>query len=163
MSDQQPGDDWQHQLDELRATVSTNRADIDALQDEAKQAHDRADASEARSQEARRRAEDQETRADANHDRIGQLEERVDISQKLIAELQAEGLVTLEHAAHLEEALTASRVIGAAIGIIMAYRKVSETDAFSVLVSASQNTNRKLRVLAAEIVDTGDVSQLPNP
>jgi AmiR/NasT family two-component response regulator len=44
----------------------------------------------------------------------------------------------------------------------MAHRRISETDAFSVLVNAGQNSNRKLRVVAADIVETGDVSQLPD-
>ena len=43
----------------------------------------------------------------------------------------------------------------------MADRKVTEPEAFAILSRASQNTNTKLHRLATEIVDTGDVSDLP--
>jgi hypothetical protein len=46
------------------------------------------------------------------------------------------------------------------VGIIMANRKIRETDAFALLVRTSQHTNRKVRTLPTEIVETGDVSQL---
>ena len=43
----------------------------------------------------------------------------------------------------------------------MANRKVTEPDGFLILKKASQNSNRKLRVVADELVETGDVSVLP--
>ncbi|MGW5237321.1 ANTAR domain-containing protein [Monashia sp. NPDC004114] len=127
------GSDLQHQVDKLRADLSINRADIDALQG--------------------RSAED--------HRRIDHLEERADLDVELIAELRAEGILSREQTAHLEEALRSSRKIGAAMGILMASRRVSEDEAFDILRKASQNTNRKLRVIAEEVAHTGDISQLP--
>ena len=127
------GSELQRQMDELRQRVAVNRADIDSLQ----------------------------TRADANHLRIDKLEERADVDERLIAELQADGLVSAQHAAQMEEALRSSRKIGVAIGIIMARRSIDEVEAFRVLVAASQSSNRKLRVIAHEVVETGDVSRLP--
>ncbi len=56
---------------------------------------------------------------------------------------------------NLEKALESNREIGIAVGIIMAYRKLTREDAFNVLRVASQNSNRKLRDLAAEVADTG--------
>jgi len=140
--------EFQRQMDELRERVATDRADIDALQ--------------ARAEDANHRAEASEARADESDRRIDELEARADIDRKMIAELQADGLLSREHAAHLEQALRSSRKIGAAIGIVMANRKLTETDAFGLLVKASQQTNRKLRALAEEVVHTGDVTRLPN-
>jgi hypothetical protein len=134
-SQEDQGSDLQHQVDRLRADISINRADIDALQG----------------------------RAADDHRRIDHLEERADLDGELIAELRAEGILSREQSAHLEEALRSSRKIGAAMGIVMAGRKVDEDQAFGVLRKASQNTNRKLRMIAEEVVRTGDVSGLPEP
>jgi hypothetical protein len=131
----------QRRLEELRAQV-------DALQARANEANHRADASEAR--------------ADENHRRIDKLEVRADVDQQMIADLQADGVLSKEHAAHLEEALRSSRKIGAAIGIVMANRNVSEEIAFDILRRASNHANRRVRVLADEVVRTGDVSDLPS-
>ena len=46
------------------------------------------------------------------------------------------------------------------MGIVMANCKVSEEDAFAMLRRASQHSNRKVRILADEVVFTGDVSCL---
>jgi AmiR/NasT family two-component response regulator len=62
----------------------------------------------------------------------------------------------------LREALHTFRRIGAAIGIVMANRQVTEAEAFLILSKASQNTNRKVRVIADEVVDSGNVSDLPD-
>ncbi len=56
---------------------------------------------------------------------------------------------------NLEKALRSNREIGIAIGIIMAHRKITRDDAFTLLRVASQNSNRKLHDLAAEVADTG--------
>ena len=116
--------DLQEQIDALVRQVKDNRSDIDALQS---------------------RAEAAELRADA-------LETQALIDRDMIAELQADGVVSKEHAAQMEEALRSSRTIGAAIGVIMGTRQVSEEEAFKILQTASQHSNRKLRDLAAELV-----------
>ncbi|WP_404387420.1 ANTAR domain-containing protein [Humibacillus xanthopallidus] len=146
--DQSEGvEDLEQQLDQLREQVSVNRGDIDALQVASEESLDRADSSEGLAKEDRQR--------------IDILEHRVDVDHELILELQADGLVQEEMAAHLQLALRTSRLIGAAIGIVMASCKVSDDAAFEILRTASQNTNQKLRVLADEVVATGDVSGLP--
>jgi hypothetical protein len=126
--------DLQHQVDKLRADLTINRADLDALQG----------------------------RAADDHRRIDHLEERADLDGELIAELRAEGILSREQTSNLEEALRSSRKIGAAMGIIMASRRVDEDGAFAILRKASQNTNRKLRVIAEEVVRTGDIANLPD-
>lgn len=54
-------------------------------------------------------------------------------------------------------ALTSSRQIGTAIGIIMARHLVTSDQAFEILRHASQDLNRKLRDIAAEVEATGEV------
>lgn len=60
-----------------------------------------------------------------------------------------------EQTASVERALGASRDIGAAQGILMERFKITRDDAFGLLAAASQASNRKLRDVAAELVDTG--------
>lgn len=81
------------------------------------------------------------------------MESRADLDGALIAELQVEeGMLSLRRAADLEEALRSSRKIGAAIGIVMARRGVTQEVAFAVLVQASNDNNRKLRLIAEDVV-----------
>jgi hypothetical protein len=127
-------------LDEIESRMRANRADIDALIAQG----DRAAA-----------------RAVEDRDRITDLEARAEVDRELLAELQAEGLLNREHVEQLKEALRTSRTIGAAIGIIMANRAVDERGAFSVLRKASSLENRKLRLIAEDVVLTGAVDELP--
>lgn len=136
----------QRTLEELSAQVARNRADIDALQAGAEQASARADASD--------------DRGIAHDTRMDALEARFDVDREVIAQLQADGLLSEEHAAHLSHALQSSRKIGAAIGIVMAERKVSEAAAFHILSKASQDSNRKLQVVAHEVVSDGNTRGL---
>ena len=145
-----------------------NRADIDSLLGRADEAnhdrrHSRADgwAGVLRADAADRRADASEELSTDDRRRIGDLEAHVDIDRAMILELQADGLISQKHAAQLQEALSTARRIGAAVGIVMANRKVTEAEAFLTLTRASQNSNRKVRVIAEELVDTGDISHLP--
>jgi len=88
-------------------------------------------------------------------------EARLDVDEALIATLTADGVLSRQHAANLEEALRSARIIGAAIGIVMENRAVSEAEAFMSLSRASQDTNRKLRVIADEVVKTRHLSLVP--
>jgi outer membrane murein-binding lipoprotein Lpp len=128
----------QQQIDDLVAQVATNGARIDQLRREADAAHVRADAAE--------------ERADSAERRVDHLHAESIIDREMIATLQADGILSRDHVAQLEEALISSRSIGAAIGILMASRQVSQDQAFLVLKEASQRSNRKLHDLAAELV-----------
>ena len=64
-----------------------------------------------------------------------------------------------EKITNLEAALGHARDIGAALGIIMADRKITQDEAFDRLRRASQNRNRRLYDLALEIVQTGEISR----
>lgn len=98
-----------------------------------------------------------------NQEGIADLERRTDglevqagVDREMIIDLQAEGLLAAEHAAHMEQALTSSRTIGAAIGLLMGSRNIDENQAFAVLKQVSQDSNRKLRELAAELVQNAN-------
>lgn len=62
----------------------------------------------------------------------------------------------------LRTALETSRVIGAAVGIVMAHYRVTRDEAFQLLREVSQHANRKLRELAEYVVDTGEVPRRPD-
>lgn len=55
----------------------------------------------------------------------------------------------------LEGAIATSRTIGMAVGIVMSVKKVSDTEAFAMIARISQQQNRKVRLIADDIVLTG--------
>jgi hypothetical protein len=67
--------------------------------------------------------------------------------------------------AQLQEALVVRAVIDQAMGVLMHARRISGRQAFGMLRRASQNTNRKLHVLAAELIVklTGHPPERPRP
>lgn len=68
-----------------------------------------------------------------------------------------------DHSTNLETALQSSREIGIALGVLMAHRKVTHDEAFAMLRGVSQNLHRKLRDVAAEVMETGTLPELPRP
>jgi hypothetical protein len=56
---------------------------------------------------------------------------------------------------HLMRALASNREIGVAMGILMQRHQVSREEAFELLRKVSQDTNRKLSVVASDVADTG--------
>ena len=62
-----------------------------------------------------------------------------------------------ERIAHLEIALKTNRQIAMAIGILMARYGIREDAAFDRLRVASQRLEVKLREVAAEVVETGEL------
>lgn len=135
------------QLDKMSARLEQSEADIELLQRRAGQASRRARVDE--------RQFEQESR------RVDRLESRTEVDHQMIIELQADGLLAREHAANLEAALQTSRMIGAAVGIIMVFYGVPEAGAFDILKQASDEGNFRLRFLAEEVVLAGNVSVLP--
>lgn len=61
---------------------------------------------------------------------------------------------------HLEIALSTSRQVGAAIGILMQSHKITDAQAFDLLRSASQHSHRKLREIAEDVVLTGALPRI---
>jgi len=62
-------------------------------------------------------------------------------------------------AEQLREAMRSRSVIDQAIGVLMAQRKVTPDDGFALLREASQHLNVKLRLIAQEVVETGELPQ----
>lgn len=67
-------------------------------------------------------------------------------------------ILAKDRAGHLARALQSNRDIGTAMGILMHRHRFTRQEAFDVLSVASQNSNRKLADLAAEVVDTGSLT-----
>jgi DNA-binding response OmpR family regulator len=63
-----------------------------------------------------------------------------------------------QRAEHLERALASNRTIGTAIGILMAGRRITSDEAFSLLRERSQHSNRRLREVAEDVIYTGTLS-----
>jgi hypothetical protein len=61
----------------------------------------------------------------------------------------------LDRAAQLTRALDTSRQIGSAVGILMTVHRITAEDAFTLLRTTSQRLNRKLRLVADDVVRTG--------
>src|SRR4051794_25742801 len=137
MGDEQARSDLEQRVDQLGADSADLRAALQRVQEIATDANLRADDSEARAKKTNRRADVSEARADKaelraddsqerENDHVARLdafEERLDVDEAMIADLQADGLLSQEHAQQLEQALRSSRLIGAAMGIIMASRR----------------------------------------
>jgi GAF domain-containing protein len=66
-------------------------------------------------------------------------------------------------AAGLRTALVARDLIGQAKGILMERYKITDSQAFSMLVVVSQRANRKLRDVAQELATTGELQSAPPP
>ncbi|WP_432478057.1 ANTAR domain-containing protein [Nocardioides sp. GXQ0305] len=153
-------------IEALTDDVKRGRADIAALVSRADASDARADASEARADRAEGRADEAEARADKAEARADQADLRADIGdirvdkiaaaelvdRELIAELQADGEVSRKHLRELERALRSSRVIGVAIGMLMASRDLDEDQAFAVLATASHDSGQRLRDIAELLV-----------
>jgi hypothetical protein len=66
-------------------------------------------------------------------------------------------VVARERAFNLETALTNSRRIGIAIGVLMSARKLTNDQAFDLMRIVSQNTNRRMALVADEVIETGTI------
>lgn len=71
--------------------------------------------------------------------------------------LSVQSALDQQRATNLEVALQTSRQIGTAMGILMVRELVTSERAFELLREASQNLNRKLRDIAAEVEFTGSL------
>lgn len=90
-------------------------------------------------------------------DAFGELEVSVASMFAPFAALAVEHTLRERDTQNLEAALSSSRQIGTAMGILMAQRRVTSDVAFELLRSASQHLNRKLRDIAAEVEETGEL------
>jgi len=77
------------------------------------------------------------------------------------AALVLEARLRHEDVGNLGSALEGSRIIGTAVGIVMATRRLSREAAFDLLRRASMDVNRKLRDVAEEVTFTGHLPSRP--
>ena len=66
-----------------------------------------------------------------------------------------------QRAERLEDALRSNREIGMAMGVLMGRGGVTQDEAFTVLRRASQHLHRKLRDVAAEVAESGELPERP--
>jgi AmiR/NasT family two-component response regulator len=62
---------------------------------------------------------------------------------------------------NLVKALGSNREIGMAMGVLMGRCNVTPDEAFAMLRRSSQDANRKLSEVAADVVDTGELPGRP--
>jgi GAF domain-containing protein len=77
---------------------------------------------------------------------------------RMLATLSAVALADSFHRARIERALGNRDLIGQAKGILMCRHGVRADEAFEMLRSYSQRTNRKLVVVAEQVVETGTLA-----
>jgi hypothetical protein len=93
-----------------------------------------------------------DARADAADARALVSDARADAADARAVESDARADAADEKAAHLQVALDSRGVIGMAMGILMHAENIGPEEAFEVLRHASQNQNKKLHAVAAELV-----------
>jgi hypothetical protein len=81
-----------------------------------------------------------------------------DHTAETIDQLRQELAEARDKIANLERALTSSRRIGAAMGVLMYRHKITIDQAFELLRVASQVTHRKLRDVAEDVLTSGELT-----
>lgn len=71
------------------------------------------------------------------------------------AAIALDGARTSQEAANLVMAQESNREIGMAMGVLMSRHRLTQSQAFDLLRMASQHSHRKLREIAADVVETG--------
>jgi hypothetical protein len=80
-----------------------------------------------------------------------------------LAGLALRNAIEQQRSVNLEAALDSSRQIGMAMGIVMSSKLVTAERAFDLLRDASQRQQRKLRDVAAQVVESGRLPEPPHP
>lgn len=86
---------------------------------------------------------------------VEKLEAQVAAEQSAYAELANALTEAHKKVANLEIGLETARRIGIAVGILMAHHHVTDVQAFQLLRRTSQQTHRKLRDIAEDVLLTG--------
>ena len=94
-------------------------------------------------------------------ERAGAFTERSEQVGWLLASHAAVAFASARTDAQLQEAMATRQDIAEAMGILMERYKVTERQAFAMLVKASQNRNIKLREIARAITQTGEIPAAP--
>jgi hypothetical protein len=80
---------------------------------------------------------------------------------RLFASSAGGTLGLVQRVGQLQQAAESQQKIGKAVGIVMERYQIDQDRAFGILVRLSQNTNRKVRLVAEEIVDGLDSRTRP--
>jgi GAF domain-containing protein len=97
-------------------------------------------------------------------DRVGGISERSADHAIVLAAFASVAVTSLHHkeqARTLAAGLESNREIGKAVGLLMAFHKVSDAEAFDLLRKASQDMNIKLAQVAREVVEHHNVGHPP--
>jgi AmiR/NasT family two-component response regulator len=86
---------------------------------------------------------------------VHDLEHQIDVDRELFTEFAEQGVVDRAQIDTLQTALATCRRIGIAMGILMSSHRITEAEAFERLRGASQNSHRKLRHVAEDVLLTG--------
>lgn len=87
----------------------------------------------------------------------GALTDRSEQIGLLLASHAAVALAGANSEENLHAAISSNRRIGEAAGILMERHKITDDDAFALLSRASQNHNIKLRHVAEQLIETGEM------
>jgi hypothetical protein len=98
-----------------------------------------------------------EQQGELDREAITGLEQQAQVDHEIIAALLEQGALARTEIANLHEALVTARRIGAAMGILMSSRGLTQEAAFDALRDRSQHSHRKLREIADEVLCTGAV------
>ncbi|MHA6629731.1 GAF and ANTAR domain-containing protein [Pseudonocardia sichuanensis] len=90
-------------------------------------------------------------------DRVDAFDDESEHVGLLLASHAAVAMAGAQQQENLRAAIATRDLIGQAKGILMERYKVSEDQAFSILVRASQNANRKLRDVAEQLSSSGEL------
>jgi hypothetical protein len=96
-------------------------------------------------------------------DEVGAFDERAELVGLMLAThgaLAASLATHQEQVENLQKALRSNRDIGVAMGVLMTRHRITRDQAFGLLRLASQNSNRKLSDVAAEVAETGALPAL---
>ena len=101
------------------------------------------------------RIDELEHQGELDRKTITGLEQQAQVDHEIIAALLEQGELDRAEIANLHEALVTARRIGAAMGILMSSRGLTQEAAFDALRDHSQHNHRKLREIADEVLYTG--------
>ncbi|WP_142063664.1 ANTAR domain-containing protein [Pseudonocardia kunmingensis] len=90
-------------------------------------------------------------------DRVDAFDDESEHVGLLLASHAAVAMAGAQQQENLRAAIATRDLIGQAKGILMERYKVSEDQAFAILVRASQNANRKLRDVAEQLGSSGEL------
>jgi transcriptional regulator with GAF, ATPase, and Fis domain len=94
---------------------------------------------------------------------FGELDVGIGAIFSTLASLALKNALEQQKAEHLTTALESSRQIGMAMGILMSSKLLTPEQAFDQLRTASQHLHKRVREVAEDVMQTGELPALPPP